>query len=288
MSQNLGVSFVVIFGSAVAYCLGESTRMPRDIDVAFGGSIHSQADAEAIAHHWAQAHGLGHLPVDAHREYVWDDTLTLPVPAGLTGSAVVLVGQTFLRVQWREVTTTSAIIRALGSDPEACALALAAHWLPVTLQPTRPGEFPVAVFTCPGYFPGAVVVGDREISRAGDGWIDFQIVPGACAGDLGPDSVYTGEGVDALRRAITHCTPAQWAETTRQLRALHPTLRGVASFLRRISRRDLPAGGQAAIIRGTSGASGFGCIRFQRGQAATAYAGPIWPLARMGTAPWKV
>lgn len=276
-NENLGVSFVVIFGSAAAYASGMPVRrMPKDIDVVFGGSIHSQADAEAIARQWAKAHGHGleDLPIDAHRGYVWDDTLTLPIPVGLTGSAIVLVGQTFLRVEWREVTTTSAIIRALGSDPEACARALAAYWLPVALPPTPEGEMPVAVFD-----------GEQEIARPGTGWIDFQVVPGVGAGDLGPDSAYIGEGVDALRRALSHYCDWQWHDILVQFRQMHVSLRYIAGFLRRIALHDIPAEKQAAIIAGTSGANGFGCIRFERGAAGTAYAGLRWTLPQVVKVP---
>ena len=277
-SQNFGVSFVVVFGSAAAFASGASTRQPRDIDVAFGGSIHSEADAVAIARQWAQSVGLpDSLPVDAHRAFVWNDTLTLPIPAGLTGSSVVLVGQTFLRVQWREVVTTSAIIRSAGTDPQRCALALASHWLRVTLPPTTPGSLPVAVFD-----------GDREIGRSSDGWIDFQVVPGASAGDLGPDSVYTGEGIDALRRAITHCSAEQWKETLARFGVLHPSLTGVAAFLGRIVREDLPAETVRAIRAGsTTLPSGAVSIRFEHGAVGTTYAGGVkWAIRHLGVAPW--
>ena len=255
--MTTSTGFVVIFGSAAAFVLGTSTRQPRDIDVAYGGGI-DRDSAEALALEWAAGVGLTRLSGDAHKAYLstrdgsqWS-VVTLPVPAGLAGSAIVLRGD--VEVAWRPVTTTSAIIRALHADPVACGSALAEHWATAMRL----------------------------------AFVEFQIVPGSCSGDLHPDDGYTGEGVDSLRRALGHCAPGEWDSI---LTTLAETLPTIAAFLGRIAQEDLPTDVQDAIVGGTgSGAAvhRFGCIRFgyADGTAGASYRGPRWPLADIGTAPW--
>lgn len=59
------MSTIVIFGSAARFAASRYTaRQPRDIDVAHAGCTPEEAVRAATA--WAESHGLGGLPVDAH------------------------------------------------------------------------------------------------------------------------------------------------------------------------------------------------------------------------------
>lgn len=59
------MSTIVIFGSAARFAASRHTaRQPRDIDVAYANCASEEAIAAAAE--WAESHGLGGLPIDAH------------------------------------------------------------------------------------------------------------------------------------------------------------------------------------------------------------------------------
>jgi hypothetical protein len=104
---------IAIYGSALT-----DPDNARDLDVRYTGS---QQDAAPLVEAWAAVRGLGHLPVDWHRQDPYWDVLQIPAPCGVMGPFEVLTPDT--KVRARPVWDLSSYIRLHGDD----VATLAAH-----------------------------------------------------------------------------------------------------------------------------------------------------------------
>lgn len=115
--RDCGALLIVVFGSAVRRALGQTAECPRDVDAVFCGVPRAEAEARVAA--WAQARGLGDIPIQAQEYCATDGTAPASVQIGALDDAdraahVILLGGNAVEIYRPVRPSVAADLRVLA------------------------------------------------------------------------------------------------------------------------------------------------------------------------------